>query len=170
MSTKLTVDCCEERTSKETVDGPRPTLLPAGGSKKFVGWASAHLQSRARIAGRFGKWVAYPGEVLDQALVWSRGPASCLALRRDGLGPLPLVENEAWRAGRDSNPQPPDPKSDALSVELPARPGHSNFNFRKWTAKKDQHRRGDAAGHSSLRRVRTEAALVLSGLSSRDFS
>lgn len=44
----------------------------------------------------------------------------------------------AWRARRESNPQPSDPKSDALSIELRARPTVF-FTYFQWPVNPERH-------------------------------
>ena len=65
----------------------------------------------ARFRRTAGESLACPGVVLDRTLVLNGSPASSYGLRRDRLRSLPGVENEAWRAGEDSNLQHSDPKS-----------------------------------------------------------
>ena len=51
---------------------------------------------------------------------------------RPALVLSPKLYNINWRARRESNPQPSDPKSDALSIELRAHPTVF-FTYFQWS-------------------------------------
>ncbi len=73
--------------------------------------------------------TAATGATNDETPADGRGPKRQLTLIRASVSPMsrlmcrPCRDSRQWRARRDSNPRPSDPKSDALSAELRARGG-----------------------------------------------
>ena len=100
----------------------RPAVHESGGE-----WLS-------RFCAESHRWIHRPSPSSNRASCDSR-----ITSLRSGDGPTwpqlstrlikrlarrrPDLDSECWRAGKDSNPRPSDPKSDALSTELPARAG-----------------------------------------------
>ena len=75
---------------------------------------SPGTSSRARYDGVPGSWVT-------PLMLPEDGGAGVRRAGQAVLAGLSGASSEEWRARRDSNPRPSDPKSDALSAELRAR-------------------------------------------------
>lgn len=103
-----------------------PDTLPKGLSlTAHVGDPTLLHRSRLRFLESPTKFYSYANAIQTISTHPGMEPDQVGVLRLDEVDKVPCMEHgtfERWRARRESNPQPSDPKSDALSIELRARP------------------------------------------------